>query len=162
MVVAFAANSPDFDGNTVAESVKKGVESGGGSATIYQVPEVCSCTFHCSTLPTLGFPACRLCPRRSSRRCTPPPNLTTPLPPRPISHSTTASSSGTFHGVASSVQRPAPDYRSYTYSISTRYGSWPAQLKTFWDSTGQLWQSGALAGKFVGAFVSTAGTGGGL
>jgi NAD(P)H dehydrogenase (quinone) len=45
----FGANvgrsTSEFGGNTVAESVKKGVESGGGSATIYQVPEVCSCTF---------------------------------------------------------------------------------------------------------------------
>lgn len=110
-------------------------------------------------LPTSGFPACRLCPRRFSRRCTPPLSLPTLLPPRPISHSMTASSSGAFKGVASSV-RLVTDV--YVYSISTRYGSWPAQLKTFWDSTGQLWQSGALSGKFVGAFVSTAGAGGGF
>ncbi|KAF8911436.1 flavoprotein-like protein [Gymnopilus junonius] len=37
----------------------------------------------------------------------------------------------------------------------------PAQWKSFWDSTGQLWQSGKLAGKYAGFFVSTAGLGGG-
>jgi len=41
---------PDPVGNIVAESVKKGVESEGGSATIYQVPEVGAYTFHPSGL----------------------------------------------------------------------------------------------------------------
>jgi NAD(P)H dehydrogenase (quinone) len=45
--------------------------------------------------------------------------------------------------------------------ISTRYGGWPAQFKTFWDSTGQLWSTGGLHGKFAGAFVCTSGPGGG-
>jgi len=33
--------------------------------------------------------------------------------------------------------------------------------KSFWDATGQLWAKGALAGKYAGFFVSTAGLGGG-
>ncbi|KAG8968779.1 flavodoxin-like fold protein [Tulasnella sp. 419] len=45
--------------------------------------------------------------------------------------------------------------------ISTRYGGFPAQMKSFWDATGQLWSKGALWHKFGGAFVSTAAPGGG-
>jgi len=103
----------------LAESVKKGVESGGGTATIYQVPE----TLPQEVLTKMYAPA---------------------KPDYPI---VTAAD--------------LPQYDGFLVGISTRYGSWPAQLKTFWDSTGQLWQSGALSGKFVGAFVSTAGAGGG-
>jgi hypothetical protein len=33
--------------------------------------------------------------------------------------------------------------------------------QAFWDTTGGLWGKGALAGKYAGAFVSTAGPGGG-
>ena len=36
-----------------------------------------------------------------------------------------------------------------------------AQFKTFWDSTGQLWQKGLLYGKPFGIFTSTATQGGG-
>jgi NAD(P)H dehydrogenase (quinone) len=34
-------------------------------------------------------------------------------------------------------------------------------LQAFWDTTSGLWATGALAGKYAGAFVSTAGPGGG-
>lgn len=53
------------------------------------------------------------------------------------------------------------EYDGILLGISTRYGGWPAQFKTFWDATGQLWAQGALTGKFAGAFVSTGGPGGG-
>ena len=43
----------------------------------------------------------------------------------------------------------------------TRYGSATAQLQTFIDSTGPLWQTGALVGKVGGAFTSTASQHGG-
>ncbi|KAF8886662.1 flavoprotein-like protein [Gymnopilus junonius] len=52
-------------------------------------------------------------------------------------------------------------FDAFLLGIPTRYGSMPAQWKSFWDSTGQLWQSGKLAGKYAGFFVSTAGLGGG-
>ncbi|KAF8579647.1 benzoquinone reductase [Ramaria rubella] len=54
-----------------------------------------------------------------------------------------------------------PDYDVFLFGIPTRYGNLPAQWKTFWDSTGQLWAKGALQGKHAGAFVSTATPGGG-
>jgi len=53
------------------------------------------------------------------------------------------------------------EYDGILLGISTRYGGWPAQFKTFWDATGQLWAQGALTGKFTAAFVSSAGPGGG-
>lgn len=52
-------------------------------------------------------------------------------------------------------------YDGFLFGISTRYGNWSAQFKSFWDSTGQLWGAGALHGKFAATFVSTAGPGGG-
>jgi NAD(P)H dehydrogenase (quinone) len=103
----------------MAEAVKAGVESAGGKATIFQVPE---------TLP---------------------------------------------QEVLTKMYAPAkPDYPVFTledftkfdaflFGIPTRYGTMPAQWKSFWDSTGGLWQTGALYGKYASIFVSTAGPGGG-
>lgn len=45
--------------------------------------------------------------------------------------------------------------------IPTRFGNFPAQWKTFWDSTGGIWQSGGLWGKYAGLFVSSGTQGGG-
>ncbi|PPR00249.1 hypothetical protein CVT24_005017 [Panaeolus cyanescens] len=53
------------------------------------------------------------------------------------------------------------NYDGYLFGIPTRYGAQPAQWRTFWDATGQLWAGGKLAGKYAGVFVSTAGLGGG-
>ncbi|TDL24547.1 NADH-quinone oxidoreductase [Rickenella mellea] len=52
-------------------------------------------------------------------------------------------------------------YDAFLLGIPTRFGNMPAQWKTFWDSTGQLWATGGLAGKYAGVFVSSAGSGGG-
>ncbi|ODV92661.1 hypothetical protein CANCADRAFT_90559 [Tortispora caseinolytica NRRL Y-17796] len=46
-------------------------------------------------------------------------------------------------------------YDAFIFGIPTRYGTYPAQWKTFWDATGGLWASGALYGKYAGVFVST-------
>ncbi|QEO23417.1 hypothetical_protein [Candidozyma auris] len=35
-------------------------------------------------------------------------------------------------------------YDAFLFGIPTRFGNYPAQWKTFWDSTGGLWASGAL------------------
>ncbi|KAJ1848201.1 hypothetical protein LPJ70_001145 [Coemansia sp. RSA 2708] len=37
----------------------------------------------------------------------------------------------------------------------TRFGTAPAQVKTFFDATGHLWSTGALLGKCAGLFFST-------
>ncbi|KAF8916914.1 flavoprotein-like protein [Mucidula mucida] len=52
-------------------------------------------------------------------------------------------------------------FDAFIIGIPTRYGNFPGQWKAFWDTTGKLWASGALAGKYGGLFVSTAGLGGG-
>ncbi|KAJ7150091.1 flavoprotein-like protein [Mycena crocata] len=52
-------------------------------------------------------------------------------------------------------------YDAFIMGVPTRFGNFPAQWKAFWDSTSTLWASGALAGKYAGAFTSTAGPGGG-
>ncbi|KAI7857544.1 NAD(P)H:quinone oxidoreductase, type IV [Circinella umbellata] len=49
----------------------------------------------------------------------------------------------------------------FLFGIPTRFGTMPAQLKAFLDSTGGLWASGALAGKFAGTFFSSASQHGG-
>ena len=52
-------------------------------------------------------------------------------------------------------------YDGFLLGIPTRYGSLPAQWKTFWDATGKQWQTGGYFGKYAGVFVSTGGLGGG-
>jgi len=53
------------------------------------------------------------------------------------------------------------EYDAFLLGIPTRFGNMPAQWKTFWDSTGGLWGSGGLWGKYAGVFVSTGTPGGG-
>ncbi|KAI9662485.1 MAG: Minor allergen Alt a 7 [Bathelium mastoideum] len=52
-------------------------------------------------------------------------------------------------------------YDGFLFGIPTRYGNFPAQWKSFWDSTGGQWQQGAYWGKYAGIFVSTGTMGGG-
>jgi len=52
-------------------------------------------------------------------------------------------------------------YDAFLFGIPTRYGNFPAQWKTFWDTTGGQWGSGAFWGKYAGIFVSSASPGGG-
>lgn len=47
------------------------------------------------------------------------------------------------------------------FGFPTRYGSMAAQMKAFFDSTGQLWREQKLAGLPAGFFVSTGTQGGG-
>lgn len=47
------------------------------------------------------------------------------------------------------------------FGFPTRYGCMAAQMKAFFDATGQLWQEQRLAGKPAGFFVSTGTQGGG-
>ena len=41
------------------------------------------------------------------------------------------------------------------FGMSGRFSGVPAQMKAFWDATGQHWSKGALVNKPVSAFVST-------
>lgn len=53
------------------------------------------------------------------------------------------------------------EYDGFLFGLSGRFGTFPAQMKTFFDSTGSLWQSGALVGKAAGTFTSVGTMGGG-
>lgn len=48
-----------------------------------------------------------------------------------------------------------PEFDGFMFGVPTRYGNFPSQWKSFWDSTGGLWTSGALHGKYATQFVST-------
>ncbi|ODQ66886.1 flavo protein WrbA [Nadsonia fulvescens var. elongata DSM 6958] len=52
-------------------------------------------------------------------------------------------------------------YDGFLFGFPTRYGSSPAQFKTFIDATGGLWAKGSLHGKYAGFFTSTGTPGGG-
>lgn len=52
-------------------------------------------------------------------------------------------------------------YDAFLFGIPTRYGNFPAQWRTFWDTTGKQWASGAYWGKYAGIFISTSSQGGG-
>ncbi|KAI9482104.1 hypothetical protein IWW42_000272 [Coemansia sp. RSA 1085] len=54
-----------------------------------------------------------------------------------------------------------PEADGFLFGFPTRYGTMPAQVKAFLDSTGGLWAKQALAGKPVGFFFSTASQHGG-
>lgn len=54
-----------------------------------------------------------------------------------------------------------PEADAILIGSPTRYGSATAQMQAFFDSTGQLWMTGALIGKLGGVFTSTASQHGG-
>ncbi|KAJ6628561.1 flavoprotein-like protein [Mycena sp. CBHHK59/15] len=103
----------------MAEAVKEGIESAGGKATIYQIPE----TLSQEVLTKMYAPA---------------------KPDYPLMDGATLAT-----------------FDAFIMGIPTRFGNFPGQWKAFWDTTSSLWATGALAGKYAGAFVSTAGPGGG-
>lgn len=53
------------------------------------------------------------------------------------------------------------EYDGILFGFSTRFGTYAAQFKAFWDASGGLWASGAFHGKYVGLFLSTGTMGGG-
>jgi NAD(P)H dehydrogenase (quinone) len=48
------------------------------------------------------------------------------------------------------------EYDGIMFGMPTRFGMACAQMKALMDSTGALWQNGALVGKPAGVFFSTA------
>jgi NAD(P)H dehydrogenase (quinone) len=122
---------------SVAEAVKSGVESAGGSVKIHQLVPLVSC----------------LCIESDKIFIRIPETLSTEI-------------------LAKMHAPPKPDYPvisvdelknfdAFIFGIPTRYGGFPGQWKAFWDATGGLWSSGALAGKYAGVFVSIGTAGGG-
>ncbi|KAL6234373.1 hypothetical protein BDW75DRAFT_212553 [Aspergillus navahoensis] len=103
----------------LAEAEKRGIESAGGQADIYQIAE---------TLPQEILTLIHA-PPKSSHPIITPEQLTS--------------------------------YEAVLFGIPTRYGNFPVQWKAFWDSTGEIWQTGRYWGKYAGLFVSTGTLGGG-
>eukprot|EP00527_Entomoneis_sp_CCMP2396_P000395 CAMPEP_0198142408 /NCGR_PEP_ID=MMETSP1443-20131203/5203_1 /TAXON_ID=186043 /ORGANISM="Entomoneis sp., Strain CCMP2396" /LENGTH=200 /DNA_ID=CAMNT_0043805405 /DNA_START=169 /DNA_END=771 /DNA_ORIENTATION=- len=54
------------------------------------------------------------------------------------------------------------DYDGFIFGVPGRFGTMPAQIKTFMDACGGHWQSGALVGKSAGICVSVGTQGGGM
>ena len=54
-----------------------------------------------------------------------------------------------------------PKADGFIFGFPTRFGNMPAQMKAFFDATGGLWSSGALAGRPAAMITSTASIGGG-
>ncbi|KAG4971568.1 hypothetical protein AAZX31_13G231700 [Glycine max] len=54
-----------------------------------------------------------------------------------------------------------PEADGFLFGFPTRFGSMAAQFKAFFDATGGLWRTQALAGKAAGFFYSTSSQGGG-
>jgi NAD(P)H dehydrogenase (quinone) len=52
-------------------------------------------------------------------------------------------------------------YDAFLFGIPTRFGTFPAQWKTFWDTTGKQWSTGGYWGKYAGLFIGTGTQGGG-
>lgn len=50
---------------------------------------------------------------------------------------------------------------AFLFGFPTRYGMMASQFKAFFDATGGLWRTQALAGKPAGLFYSTGSQGGG-
>lgn len=61
------------------------------------------------------------------------------------------------------LQDPATleQYDGFLMGIPTRYGNFPSQWRTFWDSTGGQWQKGGYYHKFAGLFITNGTQGGG-
>jgi len=105
----------------LADAEKKGIESAGGTVTLYQIAE----TLSDEVLAKMHAP-----PKDSSIQVL---NDPTEL----------------------------LQYDAFLFGIPTRYGNFPAQWKTFWDKTGQIWATGGYSGKYAGVFISNATLGGG-
>ena len=103
----------------LSKSIRKGVEAGGATCDIYQVPE----TLSDDILEKMGAPA---------------------KPDFPIM-----------------TPDKMKEYDGFLFGLSGRFGTMPAQMKAFMDSTGGLWQSGGLVGKAAGTFTSVGSQGGG-
>jgi NAD(P)H dehydrogenase (quinone) len=81
--------------------------------------------------------------------------------PETLSPEITAKMHGQKFDIPVITAQDLPNADGYIFGIPTRFGVAAAQVKQFWDSTGQLWFQGALKGKYAATFFSTANLGGG-
>ncbi|CAJ1335847.1 unnamed protein product [Effrenium voratum] len=102
---------------TLAEQIKKGLESTGVNVDLFQIPE----TLSPDVLKAMSAPD----------------------KPKDVMQ------------LDLDFIKKLPEYDGLMFGMPTRFGMMPAQMKACFDATGQLWQSGALAGKLAATFVST-------
>jgi hypothetical protein len=139
----------------VAEAVKAGIASKGGNATIYQCAII---QFFSTSFTNKHYSeSLRLSPKTSLLLCTLLRSPTILSPPLIPSRNTTASSSESPRDMETCL----PNSRYVISACCSRNRELKIQIQSLWDATGQLWATGALAGKYAGIFVSTAGLGGG-
>ena len=121
----------------MAESVKKGFESAGGSATIYQ-------WVHAYQYHAISYPSspCLLVQRISETL------------PKELLEKLHAPAKPNYPFLAPG---DLTKFDAFIFGIPTRYGNFAVQWKDFWDASGTLWASGALFGKYASVFVSTVG-----
>ncbi|XP_021718497.1 probable NAD(P)H dehydrogenase (quinone) FQR1-like 2 [Chenopodium quinoa] len=81
------------------------------------------------------------------------------LSPEVLAHMKAPSKDDSIPEISEAAELAAAD--GFLFGFPTRYGCMAAQMKSFFDSTGQLWKDQALAGKPAGFFVSTGTQGGG-
>ncbi|TFK96015.1 1,4-benzoquinone reductase [Pterulicium gracile] len=122
----------------MAEAVKAGVGSAGGSATIYQIPE----TLSDDILAKMHAPA--------------KPDYPVIKPADLTQYDAFLLGVPTRYGNFPAQWKVRGSFQLFLLDIFSRL-SW----QSFWDATGGLWASGALLGKYAGVFVSTGTPGGG-
>lgn len=81
------------------------------------------------------------------------------LSPEVLAHMKAPPKDDSIPEIPSAAELASAD--GFLFGFPTRYGCMAAQMKAFFDSTGQLWKEQTLAGKPAGFFVSTGTQGGG-
>lgn len=81
------------------------------------------------------------------------------LSPEILAHMKASPKDDSIPEISSASELSGAD--GFLFGFPTRYGCMAAQMKAFFDTTGQLWKEQSLAGKPAGFFVSTGTQGGG-
>lgn len=123
----------------LAEAEKKGIESAGGQAEIFQSVTPLPLPFLCHLINIYVSRIAETLNEEVLAKMHAPPKASYP------------------------IIEPADllAFDAVLFGIPTRYGNFPAQWKTFWDKTGGIWATGGFWGKYAGLFVSTGTQGGG-
>ena len=139
----------------VAEAVKIGIASKGGKATIYQCVIIQFFPLHSpKNNIQSSWDSPRECPYSYARSSKAQLSYRYPWYPQRIWRVPLRDSHAIWKH-ACPIQ--GMQYRHVTLGVENS----KILIQSFWDATGQLWAAGALAGKYAGIFVSTAGLGGG-
>lgn len=128
---------------TLAETIAAEVRASGAEVTLLQIPEILSDEVRGKVSPARDAPrsadatglGLTLCPQlHAAPRAEDVPNVTGEM---------------------------LKEFDGFLFGFPTRYGRATAAVSAFFDTTGGLWFTGALVGKFAGVFTSTASQHGG-